>query len=64
LDTVLDERGIPHLNCSYDDSVCDGLFQLQKGWGVLYAAEEHRQEIKEIHTELDPSLEEREPEQP
>lgn len=64
LDTLLDERSIPHLIRSYHDSAYDGLFQMQKGWGVLYAAEEHRQEIQELRNELDSTSEESEPELP
>ncbi len=56
LDTILNEHNIPHLIRSYHDSAYDGLFQMQKGWGVLYAAEEHRQEVEEIRQELDRSL--------
>jgi hypothetical protein len=61
LDMILDERNIPHLIRSYHDSAYDGLFQMQKGWGVLYAAEEHRDVINSLRLELDASSQESEP---
>ena len=33
LDSILDERNIPHHIQSYHDTAYDGLFQTQKGWG-------------------------------
>ena len=52
LESVLNERGIPHIIRSYYDSAYDGLFQAQKGWGHVAAAEEHKQEIRAILDEL------------
>ena len=52
LDSILDERSIPHLIRSYYDSAYNGLFQSQKGWGRLEAAEEDKQEILEILEDL------------
>ena len=45
LSGLLKEKRIPHLIRSYHDSVYDGLFQLQSGWGHLEAPEEYRGEI-------------------
>jgi len=45
LEAVLNERGIPHMVRTYHDSVYDGLFQTQKGWGCIEAAEEHEEDI-------------------
>jgi hypothetical protein len=58
MESVLNERGIPHIIKSYYDSAYDGLFQAQKGWGHIAAEEEHKEEIKAILNELrnmDPS---------
>ena len=46
--SVLDERDIPHRIRSYHDTAYDGLFQMQKGWGAIYARSVDRQEIEEI----------------
>lgn len=45
LDSVLNERGIPHVMRTYHDSAYDGLFQAAMGWGHVEAPEEHRAEI-------------------
>ncbi len=46
--SVLDEREIPHRIRSYHDTAYDGLFQMQKGWGAIYALPEDREEIEDI----------------
>jgi hypothetical protein len=33
LDSILNERSIPHRIQSYQDTAYNGLFQAQKGWG-------------------------------
>ncbi len=48
LDSVLNERNIPHLIISYYDTAYDGLYQTQKGWGYISAPGEYEQEIREI----------------
>ena len=48
LGSVLEEEEIPHRIRSYHDTAYDGLFQIQKGWGAIYAPVEFRQEISEI----------------
>jgi hypothetical protein len=50
--SVLSERGIPHSLRSYHDTAFDGLFQTQKGWGVVSSPKEHHEEIKEILADL------------
>lgn len=52
LDGILTERGIPHLIRSYHDSVYDGLWQSQSGWGHLEAQEAYREEILKIFNEM------------
>ncbi len=45
VDSVLEERGIPHLMRSYHDSALDGLYQTPKGWGHVEAPPEAKAEI-------------------
>lgn len=52
LDTLLDEREIPHLIRSYWDSAYDGMFQRQRGWGCVLAPEECREVVLEILAEI------------
>jgi fructose-bisphosphate aldolase class II len=48
IESVLDQREIPHRLRSYYDTAYDGLFQMQKGWGKLYASPSDKQEILQI----------------
>jgi len=48
LDSVLNERNIPHLIISYYDTAYNGLYQTQKGWGYISAPEAHLENIREI----------------
>ncbi|KPK46356.1 MAG: hypothetical protein AMK74_00545 [Nitrospira bacterium SM23_35] len=48
LDSVLDERNIPHLIISYYDTAYDGLYQTQKGWGYISAPGAYLEKIREI----------------
>ena len=52
LDSILEERDIPHLMVSYHDTAYDGLFQTQKGWGHVSAPALFKQEILEILDEV------------
>lgn len=52
IESVLLDRDIPHIIRTYHDSAYDGLFAYQKGWGVLQAPSEYRDEIIEIFKEL------------
>jgi hypothetical protein len=45
LNEILTDKNIPHLIRSYHDSVYDGLWQSQSGWGHVEAPEEFRDEI-------------------
>jgi hypothetical protein len=40
LSSVLNQYEIPHRLLSYHDTAYDSLFQLQKGWGVIYGPQE------------------------
>jgi hypothetical protein len=48
VEALLKERGIPYRMRSYHDSAYDGLFQAQKGWGIVEAPEEYEDEIKNL----------------
>lgn len=48
LDSILNERNVPHLITSYYDTAYDGLYQTQKGWGYISAPEAYFEEIKEV----------------
>ena len=52
LDSILNERNVPHFVGSYYDTAYDGLFQTQKGWGYVRAPEWYKEEILEILTDL------------
>jgi hypothetical protein len=52
MESILKERGIPHRMRSYHDTAYDGLFQTQKGWGIIDAPESHLEEIKEILSDV------------
>lgn len=52
MDSILSERGIPHMITSFYDTAYDGLFQVTRGWGRLDAPAEYRAEILAIHQDL------------
>jgi hypothetical protein len=52
LSSVLNQYEIPHRLRSYHDTAYDGLFQLQKGWGVIYGPSDVRQQIMDALVEL------------
>ena len=52
LDSILNERDIPHLMRSYHDTAFDGLYQSQKGWGSVSAPLTYHTEIMEIISDL------------
>ena len=52
LEEILTEKKIPHLIRSYHDSVYDGLFQVQTGWGHLEAPASFREEIMKTYEEM------------
>ena len=55
LDSLLTERGIPHVMISYRDSAYDGIYQVSKGWGHVEAPEEYRDRITAIYGDLSSS---------
>jgi hypothetical protein len=52
LDSLLNERGIPHMIRSFHDSALDGLFQVRSGWGILQAPEEFKDEILKLYSSM------------
>ena len=50
--SILDQREIPHRVRSYHDTAYDGLFQVQKGWGKLFAPQPFKQEILQVIEEV------------
>ena len=48
IESVLQEQNIPHRIQSFYDTAYDGLFQFQKGWGVIWAPKFHKKTILEI----------------
>lgn len=46
--SILNEKEFPHRIRSFHDTAYDGLFQVQKGWGVLLAPSALKKEILEI----------------
>ena len=51
-ESILAERGIPHLMRSYYDTAFDGLYQTQKGWGYVSAPASRKDEIIEIISDI------------
>ena len=49
MESILKEGAIPHIIVSYHDSVYDGIWQLQKGWGHIEAPIKYKEEILNIY---------------
>jgi hypothetical protein len=52
VDAILSDRKIPHIMQTYRDSAYDGIFQTQKGWGVLLAPPAFGAEIRAVVEEV------------
>lgn len=50
--SFLTEHRIPHRIRSFHDTAYDGLYQMQKGWGEVYAPASHQKEIKHILNDI------------
>ena len=48
LESILNEENIPHQIRSFHDTAYNGLFQLQLGWGAIYAPPTYEVSIREI----------------
>jgi hypothetical protein len=58
VESILTQRGLAHRIRTFHDTAYDGLFQVQQGWGDLYAQAQDRDQIIEIledvrHSNLD-----------
>jgi hypothetical protein len=53
LESILKEQEIPHVLRTYHDSVYDGIYQLQKGWGHVEAPSRFAARIKRIYQDLE-----------
>jgi len=52
MDSILTEHNIPHRMRSYHDSAYDGIYQAQKGWGIIEAPLRYKADILAIHADL------------
>ena len=52
IESILTEHNIPHRIRSYHDTAYDGLFQVQKGWGQLWAPHAYKEEILDILNDI------------
>jgi hypothetical protein len=52
LESVLNERSIPHHIQSYHDTAYNGLFQTQKGWGHVSCPGYWSEELRAILSEI------------
>ena len=52
LESILNERNIPHLLKSYHDVAYGNLFQFHKGWGTVNAPIAFKAEILEIISDI------------
>ncbi|MBW1892993.1 MAG: hypothetical protein JRF40_06790 [Deltaproteobacteria bacterium] len=48
VESILSEQEIPYRLRSFHDTAYDGLFQVQKGWGEIFAPLSLKQEIVDI----------------
>ncbi len=48
VESILSEQEIPYRLRSFHDTAYDGLFQVQKGWGEIFAPTSFKEEIIEI----------------
>ncbi len=55
---ALDEAEIPFLMKSYHDTAYNGLYVLQKGWGVVMVPREFKDEAKKIVSDVKKTFEE------
>ena len=55
IEEILTEKKIPFIIRSYHDSVYDGLWQMQTGWGHIEASAEYKDEILEVYNSISES---------
>lgn len=49
---ALEQRGIPHLLRTYEDTAYDGIYVSQRGYGVIYVEEEHLESARRVDEDL------------
>ena len=52
MESILFERGIPHILRTYQDSAYDGLWAYTQGWGCIEASPEYREQIIQIYNDI------------
>jgi hypothetical protein len=52
LQSLLNEREIPHVIVSYHDAALDGLFQASRGWGHVEAPSAYKEEVTLVLNDL------------
>ncbi len=53
LESELKKRKIPHFLRSYHDAAYNGIYQQQKGWGIIEAPIEYKEEILSVLTDIE-----------
>ncbi|MCK4640213.1 MAG: hypothetical protein KAU06_02645 [Candidatus Marinimicrobia bacterium] len=53
LDAELKKRNIPHFLRTYHDAAYNGIYQQQKGWGIIEAPIEYKEEILSVLTDIE-----------
>ncbi|NQU85232.1 MAG: hypothetical protein HQ541_05680 [Mariniphaga sp.] len=56
MDSILNEKEIPHIIHSYHDSAYDGIYQTQSAWGYIEALPEYAKKILDIYREMEDNL--------
>jgi len=52
VESILQERDIPHWMVSYHDTAYDGLFQTQRGWGDIRVPEPFLEVVRQIVSDV------------
>jgi len=52
LESMLMEQAVPYRIRSFHDTAYDGLFQLQKGWGEVYAPPSYHEKVAGLLKEI------------
>lgn len=53
LDAELKKRKIPHFLRTYHDAAYNGIYQQQKGWGIVEAPIEYKEDIMTILQDIE-----------
>ena len=52
LEEILNDRKIPHVIVTSDDTALGGIMEMEFGWGYLEAPEKYKEEILKIFEEI------------